>query len=133
MIKKTNAAIQKKLLGINAKESVHELLLTLGYIDIDEEHYIFVGDYYTVMLIGQGMLEHTLNKIKAKYMSPEERKRYELIEQKRVEALEEMTKKNEYMRQMQEQSERDRKEKAKEKAKDEKANPLNFGANIVKF
>jgi hypothetical protein len=32
MIKKNNAAIQKKLLGLNG--GVHELLLALGYIDV---------------------------------------------------------------------------------------------------
>ena len=52
MIKKTNAAIQKKLLGIKASKSVHELLLSLGYLDMDDEHYVFVGDYFNILLIG---------------------------------------------------------------------------------
>jgi hypothetical protein len=32
MIKKTNAAIQKKLLGL--KGGIHELLLAIGYTDV---------------------------------------------------------------------------------------------------
>jgi hypothetical protein len=78
------------------------LLMTLGYMDIDEEHYIFVGDYFKILLIGQGMTEHQLLKLKAKYMTPEERKRYELVEQKRLEAIEEVKKKQEYMKKLQE-------------------------------
>ena len=52
MIKKTNAAIQKKLLGIKASQAVHSLLMALGYIDMDTEHYAFVGDYFNVLLLG---------------------------------------------------------------------------------
>jgi len=133
MIKKTNATLQTKLLAIKNKEAVHKLILTLGYVDIDEEHYIFLGDYFTVLILGQGISEHTLNKLRAKYMTPEERKRYELAEQKRLEAIEEMRAKQEYMKKLQCQSEQDRKEKAEQKAKASVANPLNFGANIVKF
>jgi hypothetical protein len=100
MIKKTNATLQKKLLGIKNSKAVEELILTLGYVDVDDEHYIFVGDYFTVLLMGQGLTEHSLNKIKAKYMSPEERARYELIEQKRLEAIRELQDKQEYMRKL---------------------------------
>lgn len=60
MIKKTNAAIVKKLLGINGAEAVRQLILTLGYVDMDEEHFVFVGDYFNVLLLGQGITEHTL-------------------------------------------------------------------------
>ena len=133
MIKKTNAAIQKKLLHIQPTSAVHNLLLSLGYIDMDDEHYIFVGDYFTVLLMGQGITEHALNKQKAKNMTPEERKRYEFTEQKRLESIEEMQKKNEYIKKMQEQSEQDRKEKAAIKSKTSVANPLTYGANIQRF
>lgn len=105
----------------------------MGWIEVDDEHYIFVGDYYNVLLIGQGLTEHALNRIKIKFMTPEERKKAELIEQKRLESLEEMHKKQEYMKKMQEQSEQDRKERACQKAKPSVANQMNFGANIVKF
>ena len=37
------------------------------------------------------------------------------------------------MHEMQRQSEQDRKEAAEKKAKTSKANPLNFGANVVRF
>ena len=90
MIKKTNATLQTKLLGIKSKETIHKLILTLGYVDIDEEHYIFLGDYFTVLMLGQGISEHALSRLRAKYMTPEEHKRWELAEQKRLEALEEM-------------------------------------------
>ena len=69
---------------------MQDLLLALGYIDMDDEHYAFVGDYFTVLLMGQGITEHALNKVKAKNMTPEERKRYEFTEQKRLESIEEM-------------------------------------------
>ena len=112
MIKKTNPAIQKKLLGLKPHKTLHDLLMILGYVDMDEEHYVFVGDYFVVLLMGQGIVEHLTNRLKMKYMPEEERKRAELVEQKRLEVLEENKKKQDYMRKLQEQSEQDRKEKA---------------------
>ena len=47
---------------------------------MDEEHYVFIGDYFVVLLLGQGIVEHSVNKLKMKYMPEEERKRFELIE-----------------------------------------------------
>ena len=100
MIKKTNPAIQKKLLGLKPHKTLHNLLLTLGYVDMDEEHYVFVGDYFTVLLMGQGLVEHQGNRLKIKYMPEEERKRAELIEQKRLEVIEENKKKQDYMKKL---------------------------------
>jgi hypothetical protein len=34
---------------------------------------MFVGDFFNVLLIGQGLTEHALNRVKAKNMTPEER------------------------------------------------------------
>lgn len=67
---------------------------------MDQEHYAFVGDYFMVLLKGQGIIEHTLEKIKIKYMSPEERKSYEISEQKRLEVQEEMRTKHEQMKKL---------------------------------
>jgi hypothetical protein len=38
-----------------------------------------------VLLRGQFLVEQSLNKIKVKFMKPEERKAYEMAEQKRLE------------------------------------------------
>lgn len=133
MIKKTNATLQKKLLCIKNAEAVKNLIETLGYLDLDSEHYIFVGDYFNVLFLAQGISEHALQKLQAKYMSAEERQRYEMAEKKRLEVLAEMKEKQDYMKRLQEQSDCDRKEKAGEKVKASVANQLNFGANIVKF
>lgn len=133
MIKKTNPAIQKKLLGLKPPKTLHDLLMTLGYINMDEEHYVFIGDYFVVLLLGQGILEHQTNRLKIKYMPEEERKRLQLVEQKRLEAIEESKNKQDYIKKLQEQSECDRKEKALQKAKASVANELKFGANVKKF
>ena len=132
-LKKTNVHIQGKLLSLKPPGAVHKLIEALGYVEMDEEFYIFVGDYFRHIVLGQGIIDHTLTKIKMKYASEEEKKRYELIEQKRLEALEEVKRKQDIIKKLQEDSERDRKEKAKEKAKTSVANQLNFGANVKKF
>lgn len=51
MIKKSNATLQKKLLGINNAQAVKNLIQTLGYVDLDADHYIFVGDYFSVLFL----------------------------------------------------------------------------------
>ena len=91
MIKRTNTVIQKKLLNV---KGIHELIMGLGYIEVntnltlltlnqkqlDEEHYIFVGDYFTILLRGQTIIDERVNKLRVKYMSAEEKKKWELIE-----------------------------------------------------
>lgn len=49
-LKKTNKAIQSRILSL--KGGINELILALGYTDLDEEHYAFVGDYFTVLKKG---------------------------------------------------------------------------------
>lgn len=132
-LKKTNVHIQGKLLSLKPPGAVHKLIEALGYVEMDEEFYIFVGDFFRHIVLGQGIIDHTLTKIKMKYASEEEKKRYELIEQKRQEALEEVKRKQDIMKKLQADSESDRREKAKEKAKTSVANQLNFGANVKKF
>lgn len=62
---------------------------------MDEEHYIFVGDYFPVLLKGQYLIDKYLQKVKVKYMSPEEKKRYELLEAQNKANKEEMLKRQE--------------------------------------
>lgn len=91
MIKKSNSIIQNKLLSL--KGGIDDLILTLGFVDvisflvfkcykqIDEEHYAFVGDYFTVLNRGSKRIESKLNKVKVKYMNDEEKKKYETIQE----------------------------------------------------
>lgn len=58
------------------------------------------------------MIETKLVPLKIKYMSPEERKKWELIEEQKKAYQEEQKKKQEYMKLLQKQSKCDRKEKA---------------------
>ena len=68
---------------------------------MDEEHYIFVGNYFLILMSGSSKIEDSLNKLKLKYMTPEERQKYELIERQQQEYREEMKKKQEYVKLMQ--------------------------------
>ena len=47
---------------------------------MDEDHYIFVGDYFKVLNQGLHFIDQRLTKLKVKYMTPEERKKHEIIE-----------------------------------------------------
>lgn len=51
---------------------------------MDDDHYVFVGDYFSVLMRGQNLLESRIQKIKVKLMTPEERKKWEIIEQNRI-------------------------------------------------
>ena len=145
MIKKTNSTIMSKLLSLRG--DIDHLILALGYIDvtyiimlityseqIDEEHYAFVGDYFTVLKRGTAKLEKKLTAIKVQFMTPEERKKHELLEEQKRLYKAELQKKKESKDQIARQSQCDRIEKSQEEpAKDAKANQLRYGANIVKF
>ncbi len=44
---------------------------------MDEEHYVFVGEYYIVLLHGQAKVETHLDKVRVKFMTPAEKKKFE--------------------------------------------------------
>ena len=66
-------------------------------------------------------------------MTPEEKKRHDVLEQQKLEVQREMFRKQEYMKQLQEQSLQDRREKGQEQVKASKGKELNFGAQVKKF
>ena len=66
------------------------LIKDFGYVDLDAEHYIFVGDYFKILLKGVHAMEEILDPIKIKFMTPEERKKYLVVkESQRIYAEEE--------------------------------------------
>jgi hypothetical protein len=68
---------------------------------MDDDHYVFVGDYFTVLLKGQHQLDNRIQRVKVKYMTPEEKKRWEIVEANKLKIQEEMRKKQEYIKMMQ--------------------------------
>jgi len=52
VLKKSNKAIQSKLMNLKPQEKVLELLLALGYTEMDEDVSAFVGEYYTGLMAG---------------------------------------------------------------------------------
>lgn len=79
---------------------------------MDDEHYIFVGDYLVVLSRGVSEIDRVLNKLKVKYMTPDEKRKWELIEEQKQRYREEQAKKQEYINLMKKQQEEDRKIKA---------------------
>ena len=100
---------------------------------MDEEHFAFVGDYYAVLIRGAKLIEKRLMTIKVKFMTVEERKKHEIIEESKRKYKEEQRKKDEIKEKLEQQSKADRFEQIGKVAKASKANPLTFGANIMKF
>ena len=78
MIKKSNPKIQQNLMKL--KGGINKLIEALGYIDIDDDFYSFVGDHFTVLHRGAELINKHLNTVKVKYMKPEERKKHDIIE-----------------------------------------------------
>ena len=79
MIKKSNQKIKDKLLSLSGQ--IHDLIVALGYVDVDEDFYSFVGDYFSVLKRGQEIIQQKLMPLKVKYMTPEEKKKHEILEQ----------------------------------------------------
>jgi hypothetical protein len=48
---------------------------------MDEEHYVFVGDYYCVLKRGAKLIESRVLTLKIKYMSLEDKKKHDIIEE----------------------------------------------------
>jgi hypothetical protein len=69
-VKKTIKAIQAKIFSL--KGGLIELLLAMGFVEVDAEHLVFVGEYFTILKRGVNLIEEALDPIKCKFMSPEE-------------------------------------------------------------
>ena len=112
---------------------VIELIETLGYTCLDDEIHAFAGDYFAVLMEGSALIEKAIMAIKLKTMSAEEKAKHEMIQKNQEEYKAKMRAQQEYKKQLEEDSMKDRKVKQAEKNKDSKANSLNFGAHMVKF
>ena len=76
---------------------IDALITTIGYVEIDADFYAFVGDYFVVLKHAQKMITDRLMKVKVKYMTAEERKKYEILEAQKQAYAEEQRKKKELM------------------------------------
>lgn len=120
-------------MGLQPTGIVIELIETLGYTCLDDEIHAFAGDYFAVLMEGSALIEKAIMAIKLKTMSAEEKAKHEMIQKNQEEYKAKMRAQQEYKKQLEEDSMKDRKVKQAEKNKDSKANNLNFGAHMVKF
>ena len=118
-----------------------DIVTSLGFLKLDEEHFVFVGDYFKVLRKGIAIIEKAIEPIKVKFMTPEEKATWDhnqksiaiYIAEKKAH-VEQQKKKKAYLEEMKRMQENDRKEKATEgPAQNSVANKLPFGANMVKF
>lgn len=110
----------------------------MGYVDLDQEMYTFVGDYFKVLIRAKAIISDAYAPIKYKHLTPDEQKRWDENEKKkkdyeiqRRKFMEEKKKKDEYIKQLKEGSINDRKEVSQREVKASKANTLNFGYNLI--
>jgi len=100
---------------------------------MDAEMMAFTGDYFVVLNLGAKILDEESMQIKMLTMNEEDRKKQQLIIDNRK-AYEAKRKADaEHKKTLQENSMKDRKEKAKEVNPTSVGRNLNFGANMVKF
>mmetsp|Transcript_34258 Transcript_34258/g.33496 ORF Transcript_34258/g.33496 Transcript_34258/m.33496 type:complete len:101 (+) Transcript_34258:197-499(+) len=100
MLKKSNPKIKEKLLGL--KGGITDFIVAIGYTDLDDEFYTFVGDYFKVLKMGQTMLTDRLMVVKVKYMTPEEKQKWDLLQNQKKIYIEEQRKKNEAVKKLKE-------------------------------
>ena len=93
----------------------------------------FAGDYFAVLNMGSKIIDEESMQIKMLAMGEEERKKQQLIIDNRKAYEAKMKADAEYKKMLQENSMKDRKEKAKEQNPSSVGRNLNFGANMVKF
>lgn len=79
------------------------------------------------------MVQNATTTLRERNMSEDERKKAELIRKNQEEYKAKMKADAEYKKQLEENSQKERKFKQEWKNSDAKGNNLNFGANMVKF
>lgn len=133
VLKVSNKTIHAKLMSLKPNQVVLELLSALGYVPLDADMHAFTGDYFVILALGAKILDEESMQIKMLTMSEEERKKQQLIIDN-TKAFKAKAKADaEFKKTLQENSMKDRKEKAKEINPSSVGNKLNFGANMVKF
>jgi len=133
VLKKSNKAIQAKLLSLQPSGVIIEMVEALGYTSLDDEIHAFAGDYFDVLMEGSTLIDNAVTELKMNNMSEEERKKAELIRKNQEEYKAKMREAAEYKKQLEDISMKERKVKQAEKNQDSKGNDLRFGANMVKF
>lgn len=133
IFKKSNKAIQGKVLALQPSGVIIRLIEALGYINLDDDFHTFTGDYFVVLGAGSRMIETESMKLKMTLMSEEDRKKQELIMANQAAYRAKQQADAEFKKKLVEQQERDRLEKKHQKIEASHANELKFGANLVKF
>ena len=80
-IKTTIPKIQNTIFSLQG--GVSDLILALGFQQTDAEHFVFVGDYFKLLEKGQRLTEAALEPIKLKFMTPEEKKKWEVLQEQK--------------------------------------------------
>lgn len=111
VLKKTNKTIQQKLMALQPSGIVIELLEALGYTYLDDEMHAFAGDYFQTLMEGSSLIDAESMKLKKNNMTPEERKKQELIEKNQAEYKAKMKAEAQYKKEMAHLSDLERKVK----------------------
>lgn len=115
VLKKSNKAVQGKLLALQPSGVVIELVEALGYTGLDDEIHAFAGDYFDVLMEGSTLIDNAVTELKMNNMSEEERKKAELIRKNQEEYKAKMREQAEYKKSLEEISQKERKVKQAEK------------------
>jgi hypothetical protein len=60
-MKKSNKVIAAKLFSL--KGGIIELIRNMGYYQVDDEHFVFLGNYFKVLQAGNDLTEQTILKL----------------------------------------------------------------------
>ena len=105
----------------------------MGYTPLDDEFHCFAGDYLDSLKLGMQLVEDQAMVVKMSRMSEDERKKQEILNQRKAEFAAKQLQEKKRKEELQRLSMMDRKAKGQEEVKASKANELKFGANLVKF
>lgn len=133
VLKKSNKAIQSKLLALKPDGAVIQLIEALGYTYLDDEIHAFAGDYFQTLMEGSNLIQSVTNQLRMDNMSEDERKKHELIRKNQEEYKAKMKADAAYKKQLEDLSHKDRKVAQAVKNTDQRGNTLAFGSTLVQF
>jgi len=131
MFKKSNENLKKRVLGVR---DIKELLIELGYIDIDEDFMAFQGSELIKLKTASALMEDFIDSTDRSREEQEEYEKQIRIKRNNEEIAIKFREEKEKQKKILEQMQNDKKEnKLKEKPKDSVASNLGYGAKICKF
>lgn len=90
---KTIAKIQSTIFAL--KGPVNDVFELMGFVATDKDHFVFMGEYFKLLMKSLQLIDKAADPLRVQFMTPEEKKKWEILQESKRIFKEEQRKKQE--------------------------------------